>query len=221
MIGRFPFKGSNFRVVHNGSIVPQRAVLEEVRQKVRKEWGVGEADIVIGSVGRIEAQKNPVGFVDAVAGLSAGDDVKCVWIGDGALRATMSEEARAKGISLHIDGWRQDVDQRLAGFDVFFLPSLFEGLPFAVLEAMHAGLPVVASEADGLGEALREGVSGFLCQYSDEFTDRLQRLVTDAALRTRMGQTARADARERFSLKVMASKTREIYDEAIANNANI
>ncbi|GAA0761631.1 hypothetical protein GCM10009076_14840 [Erythrobacter ramosus] len=216
---RFPFEGSNFQAVHNGTSVSQRAGLEEVRQRVREEWGVGESEIVIGSVGRIEAQKNPVGFVEAVAGLSSGGRVKCVWIGDGTLRSAITDAARAAEVPLHIDGWRQDADQRLAGFDIFFLPSLFEGLPFAVLEAMHAGLPVVTSEADGLGEAIRDGGSGFLCKTAGQFAERLQRLVEDPELRKRMGETARDDAREGFSLEAMASKTRAVYRSVVASAA--
>ena len=219
LAARFPFKGSSFQAVHNGTSVPQAAALEEVRQKVRREWGVGESEIVIGSVGRIEAQKNPLGFVEAVAGLSSGGKIKCVWIGDGTLRGVMTDAARAAGVPLYIDGWRKDADQRLAGFDIFFLPSLFEGLPFAVLEAMHAGLPVVSSAADGLGEAIRDGSSGFLCATSGQFSERLQRLVEDPELRKRMGETARTDAREGFSLEAMASKTRAVYRSVVASAA--
>lgn len=219
LAARFPFKGSNFQAVHNGTSVPQRAALEEARQRAREEWGVGKSEIVIGSVGRIEAQKNPVGFVEAVAGLSSGGRVKCVWIGDGTLRGAMTDAARAAGVPLYIDGWRQDADQRLAGFDIFFLPSLFEGLPFAVLEAMHAGLPVVSSAADGLGEAIRDGGSGFLCTTAGQSAERLQRLVEDPELRKRMGETARTDAREGFSLEAMASKTRAVYRSVVASAA--
>jgi glycosyltransferase involved in cell wall biosynthesis len=221
LAARFPFERSDFRVVHNGTSAPSAADLDVERAKVRHEWGVADDEILIGSVGRIETQKNPLGFVMAAAGLSPHNKIRCVWIGDGKLRDRVSDAARSRGVSLQIDGWRQDAARRLAGFDIFFLPSLFEGLPFAVLEAMHAGLPVVASKSDGLTEAICDGESGFLCETADQFAERLQLLVRDRNMRTKMGEKARADARALFSLEAMATRTLAVYRDTLAGKIEL
>jgi glycosyltransferase involved in cell wall biosynthesis len=219
LIARFPHASARFRAVHNGTPVPELAELERERKRVRQEWGVTDDQIVVGSVGRIEAQKNPTLFVDCVAQLQGSDRIQCVWIGDGSLRNTMAARARDVGVHLHIDGWRPDADRRLAGFDIFFLPSLFEGLPFAVLEAMHGGLAIVASHSDGMGEAIIDGASGFLCNDEVQFVKRLQLLVEDKDLRLRLGNSARSEARAKFSLDAMARNTLGVYQEVLGQHA--
>jgi glycosyltransferase involved in cell wall biosynthesis len=216
---RFPHASARFRAVYNGVAIPVPSELERERRKAREEWGVTDDQIVMGCVGRIEAQKNPAFFVEAAARLQVSERVQCVWVGDGSLRSTMAAKASEKGVRLHIDGWRQDADRRLAGFDIFFLPSLFEGLPFAVLEAMHAGLAIVASQSDGMGEAIDDGISGFLCDDEQQFIERLQRMVDDAELRTRLGTAAKTEARAKFSLDIMARKTLEVYWDALGQAA--
>lgn len=214
---RFPHASARFRAVHNGAPTPDQGDLEQQRKKVRDEWGVSDEQIVIGSVGRIEAQKNPLLFVDTVAKLKALHDLHCVWVGDGSLRNAITVRAEETGVRLHVDGWRSDADRRLAGFDIFFLPSLFEGLPFAVLEAMHAGLPIIASHSDGMGEAISDSVSGFLCDSPAQFAERLNLLVKNADLRQRFGDSARMEARAKFSLDAMARNTLAVYQDALGH----
>lgn len=211
LIARFSGIGSQFHTIHNGAEAPKPGALKRARTAARKAWGVNSNEIVIGSVGRIEAQKNPLGFVDAIARLSGERQIRGIWIGDGSLRESMEAQADRASVSLHVDGWRDDAALRMAGFDIFFLPSLFEGLPFAVIEAMHAGLPIVASSSDGLAEAIRDGGSGFLCGEIDEMVERLQRLVDEPDLRARFAASAQAEAIAEFTLQAMARKTLELY----------
>lgn len=213
LAARFAETGAEFATVHNGTKPPEQEQLERARRDARAAWGVADNEVVIGSVGRIEAQKNPLGFIDAVASLPERTNLRCVWIGDGSLREEMENRAGCvtPSLQLHIDGWRDDASLRMAGFDIFFLPSLFEGLPFAVVEAMHAGLPIIASSSDGLREAIEEGSTGFLCVTPDQFSQRLETLVNDAGLRARLGKASQAKAQTEFTLQAMAQKTLALY----------
>src|SRR5205085_3888183 len=99
-------------------------------------------------------QKNPLFALDLLRQLPR--QVKLVWVGDGRMREEFLSAVRHFDLEarVHFEGWRADARQRLAGFDIFMLPSVYEGFPFAVLEAMATGLPCVVSEVDGTREAV-------------------------------------------------------------------
>lgn len=201
-------------VVHNGVPVPDPSALIAAREAARRDWKIAADEIVVGAVGRIEAQKSPLALIDYLQSLAAsGQAVRLVWIGDGQLRGQLESEASARlGTDrLVVDGWRSDAATRMAGFDIFALPSLYEGLPLALLEAMHAGLPIVATRTDGMPEAIEHGVSGLLCSSGDEFLQSLKLLLGDAELRNAIGRAARDTAQQRFSCSEMAAQLIEIY----------
>lgn len=205
-------------VAHNGVPVPEPSALAAAREIARREWGIADGEIVVGAVGRIEAQKNPLALVQhARPLLAAGYAFRLVWIGDGQLRSEL-EAAAARLLGPHrivVDGWRSDAAMRMAGFDIFALPSLYEGLPLALLEAMHAGLPIIATLTDGTPEAIDHGVSGLLCSSGDEFRGELRRLVENSELRKSLGQAARDVARQKFSTAAMAERLLDIYKEQV------
>ncbi|MBM9594019.1 glycosyltransferase family 4 protein [Roseitranquillus sediminis] len=202
-------------VVHNGVPVPDPDVLAAARARARDDWGVREDEIVVGAVGRIEAQKGPLALIDHLHPF-AGRGIRVVWIGDGTLRGELERHAAAAGVPLIVDGWRSDAATRLAGFDLFAMPSRFEGLPLAALEALHAGLPVVASRTDGMAEALRHEETGFLCASAGDWKTASGRLLDDAGLRRQIGAVARQDARARFSSEAMARATQVLYGRVCA-----
>jgi glycosyltransferase involved in cell wall biosynthesis len=116
---------------------------------------------------------------------------------------------------------RRDVRELLAAADIACIPSLREGLSVFSLEAMAAGVPVVASRVGGLPESVAEGVTGLLAEPGDEaaLAAALERLLADRDLRERMGVAARERARERFSARAMAEKTERLYEELLAARA--
>lgn len=215
--------GSVLEGVHevpNGVPIPHFNDLAVARQRARQEWGVREGELVVGTVGRIEAQKNPLALIDRLAPFAAsGRALRLVWIGDGSMREELCAQAKQVGVAmpLVVDGWRSDASLRLAGLDVFLLPSRFEGLPLALLEAMHAGLPVVASAADGIKDAVQNGRTGFLCRSDAEWHDALALLLEDQDLRLSLGEAARSLAQERFSAQAMANATIAVYETVRAS----
>lgn len=126
----------------------------------RRELGLPPEATVIGSVGRLVRQKAPEDFVSALGLL--GQDVIGVWIGDGDRAERLRTAAARQGVRLVLPGRRDDVLGLLPAFDVFVLPSRYEGLPLAVVEAMHCRVPVVATAVNALGDVVLPGVTGLL-----------------------------------------------------------
>lgn len=211
-------------MVANGVAVSSTEEILRARIKARKNWGVSTEDICIGTVGRIEPQKNPLAFIDYICSLSlSGRLVHAIWIGDGSMKDQLVRHADqvSKKIPLTIDGWRDDAAHRLAGLDIFLFPSVFEGLPLALLEAMHAGLPIIASSADGIKEAITHDVSGLICETPDDWKDGLNNLIGDPLLRKKLGARARKRAEQNFSQKSMTEETLKVYTKTLLQFSHV
>lgn len=191
------------------------------REAVRRSWNCQPDEIVLGCVARIEPQKNPLFMPSLLAALPR--HVRLVWIGDGSLKHSLQQLAADQGVAdrVLLPGWQHNARSFLPGFDVFVLPSLYEGFPFAILEAMAAGLPCVVSDVDGVAEAVTDGETGFVCPPDDQdiWLDRINRYVANLAARQQAGARAQARYQENFSLEVMARKTEAIYYEEIGSPA--
>jgi glycosyltransferase involved in cell wall biosynthesis len=171
---------------------------------------------VVGVIANLKAQKAPLDFVRVAARVAkARPDVDFVYIGDGPLKAEAQALARRLGVGrqLHLLGWQREPRGLAAGFDVFLLPSLFEGLPCVYPQALCLGLPVVGTAVDGAAEAVKEGVNGYLCQPRDieALADRVGVLLDDAALRRRLGGAARRSVGPEFGFDDMAQRTALAY----------
>lgn len=173
----------------------------------------------IASVARLEKPKNPKALLRAVARVS---DAELDMIGDGPMQPGCEGFAASLGLARRVTfhGRVPDVAGMLARSHIFALITNSEGFPLSTIEAMRAGLPVVVSDVGGAGEAIEDGVSGFLVPRGDVETlrDRLQRLVDDPALRARMGAAARRRYEEHFTFERMYEKTMAVYEEVIAEH---
>ncbi|HEX3646802.1 MAG TPA: glycosyltransferase [Pseudonocardiaceae bacterium] len=129
--------------------------------RARAELGLPQDAVVVGTVGRLTYQKAPEHFVAALAGVSR-PGVVGVWIGDGELAAEVAALARSTGVTVVFTGERTDVPALLPAFDVFAMASRYEGLPTAVVEAMVAGVPVVATAVNAVTDVVVPGHTGLL-----------------------------------------------------------
>lgn len=187
-------------------------------------WAAG--DIVIGTVARVQDVKNHRALVDAFARLRTHSPdlaprLKLSIVGDGPLLPAVREQVAALGLqdAVWLPGARADIAAVLHSFSVFALPSLAEGTPVSMLEAMACGLPVVASRVGGIPEVVDEGVQGLLVPVGDvdALAGALARYAQDAGLRAAHGRAARARVEERFSLRAMVAEYGSLYDSLCRN----
>ena len=177
----------------------------------RRELGLD--GILIGAVGRLDRQKGFATLIEAMARLKE-TPARCAILGDGPERARLEALIRRRGLerTVRLLG-EQDAAPWLPAFDVFCLPSLWEGLPNSLLEAMALGLPVVASGVDGVPEAVTDGKDGLLVppEDSDALAAALGALTNDAGRRAALGAAAKATAGERFTSARMIAEYESAY----------
>ncbi|MBA2246036.1 MAG: glycosyltransferase [Gemmatimonadetes bacterium] len=178
----------------------------------------GERALVL-TVARLDWQKGLDQLLQAAA-LVPG--VRFVIAGEGAERARLEREATALGIADRVDflGERSDVPDLLASADLFVLPSLIEGLPVSVLEAMAAGVPVVATDVPGTREAVQDGETGVLVQPGDPpaLARAIRRLLEERSLAARLAEAGRCRVRREFSVEAMVGRVMGIYEEVLASS---
>jgi len=191
------------------------------RNRVRKELGVHADDILVGSVACLKPQKSPLDFVAAAE--EAGRDnprLRFVLAGDGELRTLVEAAARDSvlGERFRLLGWRRDIPDLLSALDVFVLTSRFEGLPRAVLQAMVAGVPVVATAVGGTPEVVENGTTGLLVapDAPSEVARAVSLLGGDPALRHRLAAAARSRVDEQFDIRRMVRTLDDLYAELLS-----
>jgi len=205
-------------LIHNG--IDLSAAPPGDPEARRKELGLTPDDVVLVSVGRLAAIKNYSLLLDALA--RAAREVpalKLVMVGEGPERLGLEAAATRLGLSgrVHFLGARDDVRDWLALGHIFALPSLYEGVSLALLEAMAAGLPAVVTRVGGNPEVVRDGECGFLIESGDTegFARALIALAREGGLRAKMGRAARARIEAEFDLKKAVKQYEEIYLQSI------
>ena len=177
----------------------------------RKALGIPEDAVFVLSVGELIDRKNHETAIRAIADMQA----YYVIAGDGILRRQLQSRIDSLSVSdrIQLIGYRNDVADLYQAADIFVFPSLQEGLPVAVMEAMASGLPCVASKIRGNTDLLENGKGGFLCDPQDasEFAEKLNLLASDTELREAMGKS-NATAVQKFSMETVVNEMRKIYD---------
>jgi glycosyltransferase involved in cell wall biosynthesis len=172
---------------------------------------------IVGAVGRLAFQK---GFDLLLRAMRDVTNATLVLIGDGEDRGQLQELARRLGVADRTiwAGWSDDVRAHVRSFDVFVLPSRFEGFPLAVLEALLAEKPVVATDVGSVGEAVITGETGLLVppDDADALAAAIRQLLGDDQLRHRMGARGRRLVLSRFTAAHMARSFSELYRELLA-----
>jgi glycosyltransferase involved in cell wall biosynthesis len=180
------------------------------------EPGLAKEGPLIGCVSRLVPQKGLHLLIEAApAVLSRHPDARFVLVGEGELRGELEEQARAARLAgrFIFTGQRQDVPELVSSFDVFALPSYFEGLCYAVIEAQAAGVPVVATPVGGIPENVVPGETGVLVPIGDAaaLAEAISDLLDDPEEAGRLASEARRRVFERYPVERMVEQTLRLY----------
>ncbi|MEI6034878.1 MAG: glycosyltransferase family 4 protein [Verrucomicrobiae bacterium] len=184
------------------------------REGARQALGLPPDGPVVAGVGRLNPQKNFVLFVQVAEEVSRRHpDAVFLLAGDGPEEGLLRRCGAGLGSRLVFSGYVPDTRLVYLAADVLLMPSLFEGLPMTLLEAMAMQVPVVASALDGIAEVIEDGLDGFLVPSGDcsLFASRVCRLLEDPALAARAGRAASEKVASRFSARRMCAEVEGIY----------
>jgi len=193
---------------------------EEQKRLARAKLGILEGDFVIGGVGRLVAQKNFSLIPEIAAQIRAGDR-KLVFViaGSGPQEAALQAQAAALGVQKNVRflGHVADRVTLYHALDALLMPSNFEGTPMALLEAMAASLPVVASGVDGIAEVCTNGVDALLVPPGDAkvFMAALEQLIQEPGLRELLGANARRTILSRYDIRSLVRQVERLYEEIL------
>ncbi len=192
----------------------------------KRQLGFGPTDPVIGTVGRMEEQKGHAFLLDAFARLRKMPELEAMplrllVVGDGRLKSATEQRAKDIGIvgACRFPGSIKDLADIYRAIDVFVMPSLWEGLSLAMLEAMAAGLPMIATDVGGARDVLGDGLRGVLVPPADAgaLAQAMRDLLIDAGRRSTLADSGSTHVRENYSVAALSRQLAGLYEAALQN----
>lgn len=211
---------AKIRVVRSGTDIV-RFETAEPDPEIRARLGVAASSPLICAAATLHERKGIRYLIEAAAILEGqGTPIHLVIAGDGPQRPELETLARDLGVAASFVGFYADMPALLASIDVFVMPSLSEGLGVAVLEAMAAGKPVVASAVGGLRESVVDGATGWSVApaNSQALAQGIAKLIANPAMAVEFGSAGRARVRAEFSLENMARGNEALYHALLASS---
>ena len=208
------------RVIHNGVIFDDfHASSPDQVAALRAELCIPDGFSVVGTVTRLREEKGNRYFIDAAARVvHRFPKTKFVLIGEGPLRGELESQAARLGIrdSVLFTGFRQDIPVCMSMFTVLVMPSLTEGFPLVLVEAMAVGKAVVATRVGGISEIVQDGVDALLVPPTDfnALAEKIELLLTEPQTARRIAQTAIESCR-RFSLDSNVRQLQDLYRQLV------
>ena len=218
---RIGIKGTRIKVILNA--VPTKVddtISSQNRQKIRGLFGIKEEEFVVGYVGRLSQEKGIKHLIESTSLLiESGIPIKVLIIGDGPQRKeleALASEQEAKQ-EIIFSGFQENIENWFPAMDVFVLPSLTEGTPMALLEAMAFGLPVVASAVGGVPRIIESGKNGILVSGGNpvKLKDTIKKLYENKSLRENISKEARTTVKVKYDVKSWAKKIENEYMKTI------
>lgn len=207
-------------VIHNGVDMVQERSSDQIRQ-LRSEFGIGKDTFLLGIVGSLYPVKGHAYLFKALGSVLAHyPETRLFVIGQGELEQALKQQVANLGIEKAVSflGLRNDVPRLLPAFDLFVLPSLSEGLSVALLEAMAAGVPVLASKVGGSPEIVIDGETGYLVppERPEELSDRILKLVGNRDLARSFGERGRERVAQEFTTARMLEHYQHLYSDCLS-----
>ncbi len=192
----------------------------EKKVEKRNEWGLLGTDKIVGIVASMTPAKALHYFIEVAQKIAQNvGAAKFLMVGDGPLRDQLEREIRNRHLMERfiLTGWRKDVPDLLRTMDVLLLTSLWEGVPKALIEATHAGIPVVAFDVEGVSEIIQDECNGFLipAKDTDQMAQKTIQLLSNAVLREKMGRSGMKLA-EPFCSTLMLAQHQKLYGDLIS-----
>lgn len=189
-------------------------------QKIRRELGISDDDFVYLSVGRLAPQKNYPHLLRVFKQVAESiPQARLAIVGEGDIAEDLKNLANSLNITdkVYLLGRRTDIGGCMEMADVFVMPSLFEGMPLALLEAMFKRLPCIVSRIKVLEEAITDNESGLLIDPNDtnDLRDAMIKLYHQSELRERLAEQALATAQQRFHIRTIVSQWETFYDRVL------
>jgi glycosyltransferase involved in cell wall biosynthesis len=210
---------SRVTCIRNGIDLEGKSVQTD-RWRTREDLGIDSETCLIGTVGRLTPVKGIAYLLQAARILlRQGANVKVLVVGDGNIRLDLMTQTHDLGIAQNVVflGHRENTDALLLALDIFVLPSLSEGIPMALLEAMAACRAVVASRVGGIPEIVDDGIEGFLVEPMDvdSLAERCRLLIESPDVAKKMGEQGRKRVERDFSATAMADRVALVYKELL------
>jgi glycosyltransferase involved in cell wall biosynthesis len=207
--------------IHNG-IDLDVVQVRTPRSDKRKEWNFTDRVTLLGTVGRLVPVKGHAVLLEALQILQRSNrTMNLLIVGEGPLRGQLEAEVRRLGLEefVRFAGHQVDSYDFINMMDVFVLPSLHEGIPMVLLEALALQRPVVATRVGGIPEVIEHGRTGLLAEPSDasSLARLIQRMVEDSPMAVSIGKAGRARVEEEFTARTMAEKTAKLYEQVLRN----
>lgn len=185
-------------------------------KNIRKELGIADNKIIVGFLARMTLQKDPLTLIEAFKKVTEKkDDIILLMVGDGELKEKAIARANELGINDKIvfEKFRTDVPDILNAMDIFCLPSLWEGLPIGLLEAMAMSKAVVATAADGSKEILSDNKNGIIVPAQDtaKLAEAILKFANEKTLCKKFGNAARQTVMEHFDIRKMTKEIENLY----------
>lgn len=204
--------------VDDNAYSQNQSLLIETKKIMRLSLGVKSNDIVIGYVGRLSVEKGIKNIIITCKIMAnEGYPIRVIIVGDGPIRKELEEMTIKMNIKnlIKFVGFQKDVMPWFCAMDIFVLPSLTEGTPISLLEAMNLGLPSIATEVGGVPNVIESGVDGILINGSqvDLIKNAILNLVNNEKIRTNMGKKAKEKIARKYNIKKWVSKIENEYLE--------
>jgi len=192
------------------------------REEIRKKLNIDKDKILIGTFGRISPEKGQKHLIEAAKNIiNKNKNVCFLIVGDGAEKEFIKKNAEHLGVyenMIFLD-FQEDINKYYSAIDILVIPSISDGTPMVLLEAMSAGLPIVATEP-GAGHVLRDGIDGLVVRpgQTEELAKAVNRILTNKSEAELFAVNTLARVREKYSASIMAREHEKVYEELLAGN---
>lgn len=216
MVEYLGYSADRIIVIYNGVTISE--IQSKLTRGVTKKSLFNTDKFVVGSVGRFERQKGFNLFLDSIADIVKQiSDIKFVIIGKGSLKKKLEEQIIELGLSNYVElmDYQKNIFDYINNFDLFVSTSIWEGVPYAILEAMALGKPLIAftSKLSGVKEMIENGKSGFLIEndYVNGLSSAISELYKNHESLKKISIGSKERIKERFSEQKMVNKTEDVY----------